>query len=49
MEEDKDIKRQRYLDNLKSQLIDLEKQRKINKINYYLVNYTVIGQDNCSL
>lgn len=48
MEEDKDTKK-RYLENLESQLIDLEKQRKINKINYYLVNYTVIGQDNCSL
>ena len=49
MEEDKDIKRKRYLENLKSQLIDLEKQRKINEINYYLVNYTVIGKDSCSL
>ncbi len=49
MEEDKNIKQKRYLENLESQLIDLEKQRKINKINYYLVNYTVIGQDNCSL
>ena len=45
MEEDK----KRYIEYLKSQLIDLEKQRKINKINYYLVNYTVIGKDSCSL
>jgi hypothetical protein len=45
MEEDK----KRYIEYLESQLIDLEKQRKINEINYYLVNYTVIGKDSCSL
>ena len=45
MEEDK----KRYLEELESQLYDLEKQRKTNEINYYLVNYTVIGKDNCSI
>ena len=45
MEDDK----KRYLEELERQLYDLEKQRKINEINYYLVNYTVIGKDSCSL
>ena len=40
---------ERYLEELESQLYDLEKQRKINEINYYLVNYTVIRKDSCSL
>ena len=39
----------RYLEKLESLLYDLQKQKRINQINYYLVNYTVIGKDSCSL